>query len=159
METEVRLSLEKQIRKKEKISLTNGWHQYVAFILLITDISLTITGIFLLKDFYTSAAEDYVAAVAGILLVSFFVYRLCIQTGDVAVKNDILFINCIFSACKIVPIEKLYKIRSFSFACLNLTILKYEVDGIKRKVYLFNRIKGKNQKPSSILELVSGVPV
>lgn len=155
MNSEIQSRLTKQIQKKEKISLTNGFQQYLAFSVFILNI-ISATLVLLLSTYLLDfTTETYFIFIVSVLICSFLIYKFAMLIADVAVKNDVLFVCQLFSTCKIIPLENVLKVKSFHFISINLTVLTVVYKGENKKVILMNHLTKRQEKPASIIQFVS----
>lgn len=153
MNSEVRELLLRKISKKEKISITTGLHQYFGLTILLLSVSGAVISITLLNETSIWTAH-YWLLVAGIVLITFLIYRLCMNMADIAIKEDILFVNQLFLPCKVVSIDNLTKVKTYNFWLTTITLIRFTEDERKRQVLLFKSVRNSEHQPENIIKFI-----
>lgn len=147
MRTEVEATLVKQLSKGEKITITSGRHQYLAFFIFLLSI-----GIFGLGIYYSDLVSSFLGVLSPIgyySVLAIFSLILCLvsfKLADVGVRKDIIFINYFFLPCRVLAINEISKIRSFSIFGVFITTIKYEYGDSKKHALFFRNRRAHPKK-------------
>lgn len=144
------LSIKGRFLKGERITLTSGKHQFLAFVFFMLGIILTLVGAWLILKM-DHVSIFFLIIVSVIFTLSFlFVYHSILLT-DLGIKKDTLYISHFFTSCKVIGLDEIYKIRHFKLFGLNFIYLNYSCQKSCKKCLIIRNSSRDNLKKIQIL--------
>lgn len=153
MKNGVRELLLRKITKRERITLTRGRHQYLGLSLMLL---FATTSIYLLYEFFIMSDFNWINSIFVLILVGILMLaaRLCFSLADVAINNDVLFMNQLFVPCRVISLEDIAEVKTYQFSWFTLTTLKYTCNCSKRNIVFVKWIKKSDWCPEEIIKFV-----
>ncbi len=143
----------RQIRKRERITLTRGGHQFIGLSLMILFI---ITSIYLMNDLFLVQDFNWIKLffVISSLVILFIASKLCFSLADVAINRDVLFMNKLFTPCRVISLEDINEVKTYRFSLFTITKLTYTCKSKNNKVIFLKCLKKKEWSPDEIIKFV-----
>lgn len=152
MGTDNETLLQNRLSKGEKIAVTSGTHQYLAFFLFILTLAILFIGLYFnqgIRDFISVGLPGLITGLALICLLLLF---LSIRIADIGIRKDVVFINHFFIPCRVISIEDLASIKSVSFLKNVFTFIRYDYNGSKKQAMFIKRRRKHNKKVIELLQ-------
>lgn len=145
--------LQRQITKRERITITKGRHQYLGLFLMAFSFFVTI---YFLYDLFTSGGfnlSNFILTTSS-FLVLLLVFKFSLKLADVAINRDVLFMNQLFAPCRVISLEDIDDVKTFQVLWFTVTTLRYTAKSKSQKIIFLKFIKKADWCPEEIIKFV-----
>jgi|GEM_PF-2446819 len=152
MGTDNETLLQNRLSKGEKIAITSGTHQYLAFFLFILTLAILFSGLYFNQVILDFIPVGLPGLITGLALVCLLLLFLSIRIADIGIRKDIVFINHFFIPCRVISVEELVNIKSISFLNNVFTFIRYDYNGSTKRAMFIKRRRKHNKKVIELLQ-------
>lgn len=152
MGTDNETLLQNRLSKGEKIAVTSGTHQYLAFFLFILTLAILFTGLYFNQVILDFIPVGLPGLITGLISICLLLLLLSIRIADIGVRKDIVFINHFFIPCRVISVGELVNIKSISLLSNVFTFIRYDYNGSKKRAMFIKRRRKHNKKVIELLQ-------
>lgn len=142
------LSIRGRFLKGERIIITSGKHQFLAFALFLGGLFFLIGSICMCINIYKFEIFTFLLITISISILSILLFYYSILLVDLGMKKNTLYISHFFTCSRIIDIEQIGKICKVSILGLHFVYVHYRCEGKQRKSLFI-----KNSKRESLKKL------
>jgi len=139
-------TIEQKFKKGERIVITSGFEQFLAFGLFI--IAFLLSGSCFCID---KVLPDWIPIPIWLIMTVFLVIGVILfitsfRLADIGVKRELLLIKHFFTSCRILAKKDIQKVRVFHFLNLQIVYIRYQYKNRSRRTFFIKRKSPNNEK-------------
>lgn len=144
------LSIRGRYLKGERITITSGRHQFLAFTFFMLGFIMLVSASWMIL-----AIDEFSSLTIGIIVtlyvLSFIFTYNSLLIIDLGIKKDTVFISHFFTSSRIIGIEEIKRVRTFKVLGINMIYIVYSCQKKCRKCLFIQNSKRNNLKKIQLL--------